>query len=60
MLAANGNMAIYSTDQWVRLQASNMKTGKRPSLGLLEVAVGKRELVPLPLQMLMEQVPQSY
>jgi hypothetical protein len=56
MLAAHGDVAMYSTGRRVRLQAPNMKMGQHQSSGLLKVAVGKRELVPLPLQMLMQQV----
>ena len=53
MLAANHDVATYSTDPRVRLQAPNMEMGRRPSLGLLEVSVGERQLVPQPLQVLM-------
>jgi hypothetical protein len=56
MLAPNGDVATYSTGQRVRLQAPNMNMGQHQPSGLLKVAVGKRELVPLPFQMLMQQV----
>ncbi len=52
-VAANGSTAPNSTRQGVRLQAQNMEMDQHPCLGLLEVAMGQRHLVPLPFQVLM-------
>jgi hypothetical protein len=56
MCASNRNVALYSTDQRMRLQAPNMDIGQHLSSGLFEVSVGQRQLVSLFLQVLVQHV----